>query len=200
MATGSSTGEEVADGVSGDLQVRGPGVFVGYYNNAAGTASEFTADGWFKTGDVAARTARSSPGSQDELEGQVAGAKQPAAPFRILGRASADIIKTGGYKVSALDIERVMLDHPCVSECAVVGVDDEEWGQKVGMLMTSTEGEGGTVLDTTALQVWAKERMASYKVPRVFVHVDDIPKNAMGKVNKKALVKEFFQVAAPSCT
>jgi malonyl-CoA/methylmalonyl-CoA synthetase len=87
-----------------------------YWNKPEATQKEFTQDGWFKTGDVAIRTEKEKV-------------------FKILGRNSVDIIKSGGYKISALEIERVLLSHPNILDVCVVGVKDPEWGQRVGAII-----------------------------------------------------------------
>ncbi|MEW5724439.1 MAG: acyl-CoA synthetase, partial [Thermodesulfobacteriota bacterium] len=125
----------------GEIQVKGPGVFLEYWRRPEETAACFTRDGWFRTGDAAVR------------EGD---------RYRILGRQSVDIIKTGGEKVSALEIEAALLEHPRIKECAVVGLPDPEWGQRVAAAVVLKD-EGGLDLDN--LRAWAKERLAPYKVP-----------------------------------
>ena len=92
-----------------------------------------------------------------------------------------DIIKTGGYKVSALEIEEVIRDHPAVADCAVVGVPDEEWGERVS---ASVELRDGARLTLDELQSWTKARLAPYKVPKELHAVPALPRNAMGKVVK----------------
>ena len=173
----------------GEIQLRGPTIFKEYWRNPEATAGTFV-DGddgkgsWFKTGDVAVR--REVPNAkkgQSWMQG-------PA--YFIQGRQSADIIKTGGEKVSALEIERELLSLPEVSEAAVVSVPSGKWGQKVGCVI---------VLDTSVVQSWTplemrralKEKLATYKIPQVMKVVESIPKNAMGKINKKELVKSIFQ-------
>ncbi|MGH7471047.1 MAG: AMP-binding enzyme, partial [Longimicrobiales bacterium] len=124
-------------------------------------------DDWFRTGDVAV--------VED-------------AYYRILGRTSIDIIKTGGFKVSALEIEEVLRTHPAVAECAVVGLPDAEWGERVcAALELGSEHE----LTLTELQDWLRERLAPYKMPRALRCVSALPRNAMGKVVKPA-VKDLF--------
>ena len=102
--------------------------------------------------------------------------------YRILGRASIDIIKSGGYKLSASEIEATLLEHPSVSEVAVIGVPDDEWGEIVAAAI---------VLDTpteeAALIAFSREKMSGYKVPRKWVVTDALPRNALGKVTKPAL-------------
>jgi len=114
--------------------------------------------------------------------------------YFILGRRSADIIKSGGEKVSALEVEREMLALPQVAEVAVLAVPSGKWGQKVGavvILDAEHVPEGRwTPLD---MRRALKGRLANYKIPQVLKVVDHIPRNAMGKINKKQLVKDIFQ-------
>jgi malonyl-CoA/methylmalonyl-CoA synthetase len=160
-------GRAVPDESPGQIQVRGPGVFREYFGKPAATAEAFTDDGWFKTGDVAQRA---------------------DGVYRILGRESVDILKTGGYKVSALEIEEALREHPAIAECAVVGVPDPEWGQRVAAAVVLREG---TALDLSALRAFCKERIAPYKCPSLLRVVGALPKNAMGKVQKPEVVKTF---------
>ena len=147
--------------------MRGPQVFAGYWDRPEATAEAFV-DGWFRTGDVAVR----------DPEG-----------YRLLGRSSVDILKTGGEKVSALEIEEVYRTHPDVADCAVVGVPDDEWGERVCAAVVLAPGADG---DTARLREWGKQRLAAAKVPRQFVVVDDLPRNTLGKVLKPD-VKKMFQ-------
>ncbi|HSP97348.1 MAG TPA: acyl-CoA synthetase [Candidatus Dormibacteraeota bacterium] len=160
-------GMTVGDDTPGQIQVRGPGVFREYWQRPAETRAAFTADGWFKTGDVAVREHGS---------------------YRILGRDSIDIIKTGGFKVSALEIEEVLREHPAIAECAVVGIADDEWGQRVAAVVILRPGE---TLALDALRAWAKERLAPYKVPTLLRVVGDMPRNPMGKVMKPEVTRLF---------
>ena len=147
--------------------MKGPAVFSRYWKKPEATADAFTADGWFKTGDVAV--------CQDNI-------------YRILGRESVDIIKTGGYKVSALEIEDMLQTHEAVAECAVVGIADEEWGQRVAAAVVCVPGH---VLDIDRLRAWGKERLAPYKLPTLLRLVDTLPRNPLGKVTKPVLVRQF---------
>lgn len=159
------TGEDGAPTPAGDpggLEVRGPGVFAEYWEDPAATTAAFTADGWFRTGDVV------------EID---------AGSYRILGRSSVDILKSGGEKVSALEIESVLLGHPRVDECAVVGVEDAEWGQRIVAAVVGA----GSGTEAAELAAWCRERLAPFKVPKAFVWVDELPRNAMGKVQKPAV-------------
>ncbi|KAF1780227.1 AMP-binding enzyme C-terminal domain [Phytophthora cactorum] len=160
----------------GELRVKGPSVFHEYWRKPEATAKEFDADGWFKTGDIVQYS--------NELKS-----------FRIRGRASADILKTAGYKVSALDVERVLLTHPQVLECAVFGLPDETWGQIVAAVIRSDSkaDKVGPDIFSPPLVEFSKEHLASYRVPRKYFFVEEIPKNTMGKVNKKALAKIYSE-------
>ena len=160
------SGTDVADDESGELLVRGDQVFNRYLNRPDATAESFV-DGWFRTGDVAQLTPDG---------------------YRLLGRASVDIIKSGGEKVSALDIEEVFRTHPAVADCAVVGLPDEEWGERVAMAWVATSTDRPTDAE---FRTWGKERLAPAKVPFRYVVVDELPRNPMGKVTKVA-VRELF--------
>jgi malonyl-CoA/methylmalonyl-CoA synthetase len=159
-------GAEVPEGTAGEVEVRGPSVFLEYWQRPDETAAAFR-DGWFRTGDMAV-VERGS--------------------YRLLGRTSVDIIKTGGYKVSALEIEEVLREHPCIAECAVVGIGDAEWGEQVS---AAIELRAGTSLELEDLQEWARIRLAPYKVPRAMTTVAALPRNAMGKVTKPAVAGLF---------
>src|SRR5881409_4018030 len=149
----------------GEIEVRGATVFLEYWRQPEATAAAFR-DGWFRTGDVAV------------IED---------GAYRILGRSSVDIIKTGGYKVSALEVEEVLRTHPAVAECAVVGVEDPEWGEKI-CAAVEPRGAEPTLAE---LQAWARERLAPYKLPRALRCVSALPRNAMGKVMKPEVAALF---------
>lgn len=160
------SGAPVEPDTPGEIEVRGPSVFREYWRRPEATREGFR-DGWFRTGDVAV---------VDE------------GYYRILGRNSVDILKTGGYKVSALEIEEVLRTHPSIVECAVVGADDPDWGERVCAALVLLPGR---VLEITDLRAWAGERLAPYKVPREIRPVPELPRNAMGKVTKPE-VKRLF--------
>ena len=160
------SGRTVRPGRSGEIQVRGPSVFREYWNNTEATADVFCGD-WFKTGDIAVCE-----------EGR----------HRILGRRDVDIIKVGGYKVSALEIENVLREHPAVKEAAVVGLEDRKWGQRVGAAVVAMPGQEVTL---RILRSWSKERMAAYKAPARIILIDALPRNTLGKVTKRELVELF---------
>jgi malonyl-CoA/methylmalonyl-CoA synthetase len=159
-------GRDVPEGVPGELEVRGPAVCLEYWQRPDETRDAFR-DGWFRTGDVAVWEKGS---------------------FRLLGRSNVDIIKTGGFKVSALEIEEILRTHPAIAECAVVGVHDEDWGERVS---AAVELRTGTSLSLDELQQWAKVQLAPYKVPRALQAVPALPRNAMGKVVKPEVAGLF---------
>lgn len=147
----------------GEIQVKGDNVFVGYWKKEQATAESFTADGFFKTGDIAL---------QDE-EGY----------YKILGRKSTDIIKTAGYKVSAIEIEETLRLHPQVSDCAVIGVDDSDKGEKIVAFVIKTDEQ----LTEKTLKEWLKTQIAPYKLPAQIIFTSEFPRNSMGKVIKSSL-------------
>ena len=108
--------------------------------------------------------------------------------YRIMGRLSVDIIKSGGYKLSALEIEAALLDHPDIAECAVIGMPDDTWGEAVSAAVVTRPG---TDLTLAALREWSKTRLSVYKVPQRLAVVKELPRNAMGKVTKPA-VRSLF--------
>jgi malonyl-CoA/methylmalonyl-CoA synthetase len=151
----------------GELLVRGPSIFAGYFRREEATRAAFTG-GWFRTGDVAERSA----------DGHI----------RLLGRTSVDILKSGGYKLSALEIEEVLREHEAVADVAVVGVPDEAWGDRVVACVIARPGRQAECGEE-ALRAFCKERLAAYKVPKEVLVVTDLPRNAVGKVVKPDLVK-----------
>ena len=162
-------GTPVDSGTQGEIEVRGPSVFDEYWGRPDATAEAFH-DGWFRTGDEAV--------AHDGV-------------YRILGRRSIDIIKSGGEKVSALEVEDVLRTHPAVDDCAVVGVADDEWGERVVAAVVAAAD-----LDPADLQAFARARLAPYKVPRRVVIVADLPRNALGKVVKPE-VRSLPAISAP---
>jgi malonyl-CoA/methylmalonyl-CoA synthetase len=151
-----------AEDEPGEIQVRGPGVFAAYWNREQATAESFE-DGYFRTGDMAV------------LE---------RGYYRIMGRLSVDIIKSGGYKLSALEIEAALLEHPLIVECAVIGLPDDTWGEAVTAVVVL---KNNAALDLKALREWCKDRLSVYKIPQRLLAVNELPRNAMGKVTKPAV-------------
>jgi malonyl-CoA/methylmalonyl-CoA synthetase len=159
-------GTPLAPGSPGGIEVRGPAVFAEYWARPDATRDAFR-DGWFITGDTAV------------VENGV---------YRILGRTNIDILKTGGHKVSALEIEEALRQHPAVAECGVVGIADEEWGERVAAAVVLKDGN---VLDLQSLRTWGRELLATHKLPSRLLVLDALPRNAMGKVMKPALATLF---------
>lgn len=162
-------GRALPDETPGELQIRGPNVFAGYFGKPEATAAAFTSDGFFRTGDVAIRE---------------------RGYFRLLGRESVDIIKTGGFKVSALEIEEALREHPAIAEVAVIGLPDPEWGERVAAHVVL---HPGAALDLEQLRSFGKERLAPYKVPSRLRCEPALPRNVMGKVHKPTLVASWSE-------
>jgi len=153
-----------AEDCPGEIRIRGDNVFLEYWNNPTATEESFK-DGWFCTGDVAVRE---------------------NGYFRIMGRSSVDIIKSGGYKLSALEIEGTLLTHEKIAECAVIGVADDIWGEAVTAFLVLKPGQ---LLSHGELKAWCESRMSPYKIPKVVRVMESLPRNAMGKVMKPELKK-----------
>jgi len=159
-------GVAVDEGEPGEIQVQGPNVFKEYWGKPDATRDSFV-DGWFKTGD----TAVVSQGK-----------------YRILGRNSVDIIKSGGHKISALEIEEVLRKNPIIKDCGVVGIPDDEWGEIVVAVLVLAEGLEALPPD---FEPWLKKLLPNFQWPRNYLILEDLPRNVMGKVTKKELQKLF---------
>jgi fatty acid CoA ligase FadD36 len=157
------TGEtpHTSDGDLGELEVSGQVLFGGYLGRPDETAAAFTDDGWFRTGDIAT------------IGGD--------GMHRIVGRASVDLIKSGGYRIGAGEVEDALLAHPGVREAAVVGAPLDDLGQEVVAYVVAD----GVRAD--ALASFAADRLSWHKRPRRIVFVEALPRNAMGKVQKARL-------------
>ncbi|MEU2595456.1 AMP-binding protein, partial [Streptomyces albidoflavus] len=158
-------GSEIAewDGETvGEIQVRGPNLFTEYLNRPDATAEAFDGD-WFRTGDMAVR--------------------EPDGYVRIVGRRATDLIKSGGYKIGAGEIENALLDFPGVREAAVTGEPDPDLGERVVAWLVT---DGGPV-DAQAVADHVARQLAPHKRPRVVRHLDALPRNDMGKIMKRAL-------------
>jgi malonyl-CoA/methylmalonyl-CoA synthetase len=158
--------QKVVDGEAGEIQIKGRNVFQEYWQKPKATKETFTKDGWFKTGDVAL--------IKDNY-------------YKILGRNSIDIIKSGGYKISALEIEEVLRTHPEIEDCSVIGIENEEWGELVvaAIILKNLD------INIKELNLWIREKMPSYRVPRQYKVLKELPRNAMGKVTKNDLKPLF---------
>ena len=151
-----------ADETPGEIRMQGENVFKEYWNKPEATEESFR-DGWFCSGDIAVIE-----------DGYI----------RIMGRSSIDIIKSGGYKLSALEIEGVLLTHDDINEVAVIGVQDDTWGESVAAVVGLRDGAS---LEYSDLKQWCKGKMSAYKIPKKLRILDALPRNAMGKVTKPAL-------------
>jgi malonyl-CoA/methylmalonyl-CoA synthetase len=158
-------GVACAAGEIGAVEVRGPSIFQGYWRMPEKTAEEFTADGWFKTGDV---------GQLDAF-----------GRLTLIGR-SKDLIITGGYNVYPAEVEGYLNELPGVDESAVIGVPHPDFGEAVVAVLVA---QAGASVDATECIDALKQRIAGFKVPKRVIVVDQLPRNAMGKV-QKALLRE----------
>lgn len=157
------------DGESvGEIQVRGPNLFTEYLNRPDATAAAFTEDGFFRTGDMAVR--------------------DPDGYVRIVGRKATDLIKSGGYKIGAGEIENALLEHPEVREAAVTGEPDPDLGERIVAWIVPADPAAPPALGTLADHVAA--RLAPHKRPRVVRYLDAVPRNDMGKIMKRALNRD----------
>ena len=150
--------------VLGEVAVKGPTVFAGYLNRPDATAEAMDAEGFFYTGDIAA--------------------VDPTGDVRIVGRRATDLIKTGGYKVGAGEVEAALLEHAAVREAAVIGVPDEDLGERIVAFVVAAPG--ATPRPDELVEHVAR-LLAPHKRPRVVRLVATLPRNAMGKVLKKEL-------------
>ncbi|MEV7883988.1 acyl-CoA synthetase [Streptomyces sp. NPDC002817] len=152
----------------GEIQVRGPNLFTEYLNRPDATAAAFTADGWFRTGDMAVR----------ESDGYV----------RIVGRKATDLIKSGGYKIGAGEIENALLEHPGVREAAVTGEPDADLGERIVAWIVPADPGAPPGLEELAEHV--ASRLAPHKRPRALHHLASLPRNDMGKIMKRSLAHD----------
>eukprot|EP00756_Hemistasia_phaeocysticola_P010233 Hpha_TRINITY_DN15000_c3_g2::TRINITY_DN15000_c3_g2_i1::g.125364::m.125364/K18660/ACSF3; malonyl-CoA/methylmalonyl-CoA synthetase len=159
----------------GELLVKSPACFSRYWGREKATRETFSQDGYFLTGDIVGRL-KGEPGT-----------------FRILGRASVDIIKSAGYKLSALEIEAAMLKSDLIDECVVVGIPDDTYGEVVAAVVKAASPSMDHSTLEAKLRAHAKGEMAPYKAPRVYRFVDTVPRSAIGKINKKQLRSAVFK-------
>jgi malonyl-CoA/methylmalonyl-CoA synthetase len=154
----------LADHPRGEILVKGPNVFTGYWRAQSASAAAFDENGWFRTGDI--------------------GELDAAGYLTIVGR-SRELIITGGFNVYPREVEDVLLSHPSVREAAVVGTPSEEWGEIVTAYVVADHPRP----DTADLLELAAERLAPFKRPRLVRYVDDLPRNAMGKLRRDQLTQ-----------
>jgi len=158
--------KDVAKDQPGEILINGDNVFLEYWNRPNATEESFVEGRWFKSGDIAI---------------------VEQGYYRIMGRNSVDIIKSGGYKISALEIEEVLRTHNLIKDCAVVGIEDDEWGELIVAALVVSD----PAIDLKELNKWLREKMAAYKTPRKYLLVSELPRNAMGKVTKNDVKKLF---------
>lgn len=158
--------------ITGHLYIRGRSVFREYWQKPEETKSEFE-DGWFKTGDAA-----------EYSNGTV----------KLLGRTSVDIIKCGGFKLSALEIETVLHEHPDTIDVAVIGIPDETWGSKLVAVLSVKDSETFSI---PRLMIWLEQKLPKQAIPKDVKLVKEVPRNAMGKINKSELVKTLYADGEP---
>jgi malonyl-CoA/methylmalonyl-CoA synthetase len=152
------------DETVGEIQVRGPNLFLEYLNRPDATAEAFR-DGWFATGDVATRS--------------------PDGYIRIVGRRATDLIKSGGYKIGAGEIENALNEHPAVAEAAVTGEPDDDLGERiVAWVVVEKDAERPSAQE---LADHVARLLTPHKRPRDVRYLDALPRNAMGKVTKATL-------------
>ena len=155
--------EALPDNEVGEVQIRGPHVFKGYWQMPRKTADAFTEDGWLRTGDL--------------------GLREPDGYYTLKGR-NKDLIITGGLNVYPPEVELVLTQHPAVAECAVIGCLDDEWGERVTAVIVFRQSQMAT---EESIIDFCREHLASYKAPRRVVFVQQLPSNALGKVQKAKL-------------
>ncbi len=163
----SESGEFLPEGEIGDVQLRGQNVFKGYWGQPEKTSEAFTTDGWFKTGDLGFR----------EKDGYIT----------LCGR-SKDLIISGGLNIYPPEVERVLMEHAAVAACAVIGCPDAEWGERVTAVVVLQQADSVTGEE---LIHFCREKLAPYKTPKSILFKNDLPRNAMGKVQKANLRKEI---------
>jgi acyl-CoA synthetase (AMP-forming)/AMP-acid ligase II len=163
-------GAAVGDGTAGEIVVRGDSLMSGYWNRPDDTRAAIR-DGWFHTGDVGVR----------EADGR----------FRIVGRMSTDIVKSGGYKIGTREIEEVIATHADVVDVAVFGVPDDVWGERVAAAIVVRAGAVERTADAWLAELAALvgARLSDYKKPRAVLVLDALPRNAMGKLRKARLAE-----------
>ncbi len=156
--------------ISGNLEIKGPNVFREYLSKEKATKESFTIDGWFITGD------------------SVKFVKENRS-YKILGRTSVDIIKSGGYKISAVDIEREISANKDIADVIIFGVKDLKWGEIICAYL-KPRGDLHAFNHDEFLK-WCKQRMPKQNVPKIIKLFTDMPRNHLGKVNKKELIKQY---------
>jgi len=151
-------------GADGEIQLRGPHVFSGYWNDQAATGAAFTPDGWFRTGDI--------------------GAVDPATGHLVIRGRTKEMIISGGLNVYPREVEIALEGHRSVAEAAVAGVPDERWGERVTAWVVPRDGHE---FDEAALIAYARTLLAGYKCPKRVFRLTKLPRNQLGKIVRSAL-------------
>ena len=167
---GDDEGQELPRGTVGEIQVRGPGITPGYWNDPEATAAAFTADGWFRTGDVATISS----------EGYM----------QITDRTK-DLIKSGGEWISSVALENALMAHPNVAEAAVIAIPDERWSERPLAVVVCRAAN--TTIDSQELLDYLAAQFARFWLPERIVQVDAIPKTSVGKFDKKVIRQQFAE-------
>ena len=162
-------GHVLEQGQEGEICARGRNIMPGYLNNPEGTRAAFWEDGWFRSGDI--------------------GRFDPNGYLYIVDRLK-DMIITGGENVYPKEVEDVLYARPEVEECAIIGLPDPEWGEKVTAFIVARPGEH---IDPDALKAFLKSRISAFKVPKEFRAVSELPKSPAGKILKRQLRKEVHE-------
>ncbi|MGH1488441.1 MAG: class I adenylate-forming enzyme family protein [Acidimicrobiales bacterium] len=162
-------GDEVEQGIAGEVLVRGPNLFVEYWNRPRATDEAFT-DGWFRTGDVA---------------------RQDADGFIFVEDRLGDVLISGGENIYPAELENILIEHPAIAQVAVIGREDERWGEIPVAFIKAVADQTPPTVDE--LQQWCANRLARFKQPREVVVVDELPMTALGKVTKHVLRKQLSQ-------
>ena len=157
------SGAVLPDDQVGELQIRGDHVFAGYWGQPEKTAEAFTDDGWLRTGDLALR--------------------EPDGYYTLKGRAK-DLIISGGLNIYPPEVELVLMEHEAVAACAVIGCPDQEWGEQVVAVVVPRAEQN---IDSAEIVEFCRAQLAAYKVPRRVIVADELPSNALGKIQKAKL-------------
>ena len=157
------TEQPLADGEVGEVQIRGPHVFKGYWRQPEKTTESFASGRWLRTGDL--------------------GSREPDGYFTLKGR-SKDLIITGGLNVYPPEVEFVLAEHPAVLTSAVIGCPDDDWGERVTAVLILRDGHNSSPKEITG---YCREKLAAYKIPRRVLFVEELPRNSIGKVQKTRL-------------
>jgi acyl-CoA synthetase (AMP-forming)/AMP-acid ligase II len=160
-----SAGREAPPGTDGEIQLRGPQVFAGYWQDAAATAEAFTADGWFRTGDL--------------------GAIDPACGHLVIRGRTKELIISGGLNVYPREVELALEQHPSVAEAAVAGLPHPRWGEQVTAWIVP---HPGAAVSEAELVAYARTLLAAYKCPKQVFALAALPRNQLGKLNRAALI------------